>query len=179
MTVSNLREFEQVEIPVTSKPATAAAYCEDAIKRLDGVVMMGGTSYDSLRLVMLALADLHRARKILVEQVPLPGLEGTIKRKDRGTLEEVVKYCSELPEPISATDAQWFFFKMQGTGWRNGGQPVASWRMTIRAWQNAKHFPSQKVAVNNWASRRPESIPMDHSAVAIQVINKQLDAGKL
>jgi len=62
--------------------------------------------------------------------------------KNRGTLEEVRAYCASLGLPQS--DADWFFNKCEGNGWKNGGEPIQVWRSTISAWKLAGYMPSQR-----------------------------------
>lgn len=95
---------------------------------------------------------------------PNPGCEGegfalsaepktsTRTNKARGTQAEVVALCAELG--LSDDDGEWFFLKAEGCGWKNGGKSIVDWRATVRAWQKAGHFPSQKQA-KNLHQRRP------------------------
>jgi hypothetical protein len=69
------------------------------------------------------------------------------KRSDRAKsdIEGVKSFCSEVGLP--ATDGEWFYYKCEGSGWKNNKVQICDWRMTVRAWQKAGIFPSQKNAV--------------------------------
>lgn len=41
-------------------------------------------------------------------------------------------------------DADWFWNKMEGCGWRNGGKPVVSWEKTLTAWKLAGYLASMR-----------------------------------
>lgn len=62
--------------------------------------------------------------------------------KARGSVAECVAYAREKELPDS--DGQWFFDKAEGSGWRNGGEPIKDWKATMRSWKGAGIFPSQK-----------------------------------
>ena len=63
-------------------------------------------------------------------------------KKTRACIEEVESFCKELGLPKS--DAEWFFYKCEGSGWNNGGKPIKDWKATIRSWKYAGYLPSQK-----------------------------------
>lgn len=71
---------------------------------------------------------------------PLPGM-GEISKK-KGSIEEVKDFCRSIEVP--EMDADYFFNKWEGSGWRNGGQPIRDWKSTIRSWKAAGYLPSQK-----------------------------------
>lgn len=73
-----------------------------------------------------------------IDQLPLH------PAKSRGTREEVIAFCAEVGLP--QTDADYFFDKCEGSGWKNGGNPIKDWRATIRSWKAAGYMPSQKAA---------------------------------
>lgn len=64
--------------------------------------------------------------------------------------------CREVRLP--KTDAEWFFYKCEGCGWKNDGKPILDWRMTVRAWEKIKIFPSQKVFVNGRQQPPPKTV---------------------
>lgn len=66
------------------------------------------------------------------------------KYKAKGTLQEVIEYCTSRNLPES--DGQWFFDKAEGCGWKNGGKAIVDWQATVRAWSASKYFPSQKTS---------------------------------
>jgi hypothetical protein len=47
-------------------------------------------------------------------------------------------------EGIRDSDAEWFYFKCEGNGWTNGGEPIRDWKATITSWKRAGYLPSQK-----------------------------------
>jgi hypothetical protein len=47
-------------------------------------------------------------------------------------------------EGIQDSDAQWFYFKGEGSGWTNGGEPIRDWKATLTSWKRAGYLPSQK-----------------------------------
>jgi len=65
-----------------------------------------------------------------------------VRNKGRATLAEVQAFCQEIELP--ASDAEWFFYKCEGNGWKNGGKPILDWQATIRAWKAGGYLPSQK-----------------------------------
>jgi hypothetical protein len=53
-------------------------------------------------------------------------------------------------EGIGERDADWFFDKMEGNGWTNGGEPVRDWKATVRSWWGTKRiFPSHQQQQRN------------------------------
>jgi uncharacterized protein YdaU (DUF1376 family) len=46
---------------------------------------------------------------------------------------------------LNGIDAEWFWNKMEGNGWTNAGEPVRSWKSTIRQWViKDEIFPTRK-----------------------------------
>lgn len=80
-------------------------------------------------------------------------------RKDRGTFDEVLDYCTELD--LAEKDGEWFFDKCEGCGWKNGGAPIKDWKATVRQWKIQGYFPSQKSngARQSFASGNGKGIP--------------------
>src|SRR5690606_36444578 len=64
------------------------------------------------------------------------------ERKDRADLETILLFFQDLHLPKG--DAEWFFHKCEGNGWRNGNSPIKDWRSTVRAWKAGGFMPSQK-----------------------------------
>jgi hypothetical protein len=85
------------------------------------------------------LEPLIEAQQILCQEM---GLGVPCGSKTRGTLRECQLYArsQELPE----SDGEWFFYKCEGSGWKNNGKAIADWRSTMVAWKLANVFPSQK-----------------------------------
>jgi hypothetical protein len=74
------------------------------------------------------------------EQVP------EYESEDEGVL-KVKEFCSTIG--IIEADAEWFFWKCHGNGWKNGGEPIKDWKATLRSWQKAGYLPSQKQNSNH------------------------------
>lgn len=117
-----------------------AAYDGRRIERLDphrdwGWKILNWEKYESVRSKAenALRVSRHREKKER-EQTPT----GFVKP----TLEEVKLYCSN--HSIVSSDAEWFFYKCEGCGWKNGGKPIVSWQMTLRSWKTAGYLPSQK-----------------------------------
>jgi hypothetical protein len=72
----------------------------------------------------------------------LPGMPEQTKKLARGTREEVLAYC--LQHGLTVNDAEWFFDKNEGCGWKIAGKPISNWQSVIRAWRWQYIFPSQK-----------------------------------
>lgn len=70
------------------------------------------------------------------------GEEEAPTSKVKGTEEECVAYCVEVG--LTEEDGRWFYDKMVGTGWKNGGASVKDWKATIRAWKRAGYIASQR-----------------------------------
>lgn len=47
---------------------------------------------------------------------------------------------------LTKEDAIHFLDKMEASGWKNDGKPVASWKAVIRVWKRLGIFPSQKLS---------------------------------
>ncbi len=67
-------------------------------------------------------------------------------------------------EGIGEKDADWFFFKCEGNGWMNSGQPIRDWKAVVRTWWRAGYFPSQKQGRNG---ARPDFKPIDKSKIEV------------
>jgi uncharacterized protein YdaU (DUF1376 family) len=93
------------------------------------------------RLVELPLSDYLQDSTHI--PFPLPS-SSSINNKRTPSLEEVKLHCekSGLPE----SDAVWFWNKCEGSGWKNGGEPIKSWTHTIAAWKLAGYMPSTKTS---------------------------------
>lgn len=65
-----------------------------------------------------------------------------IESKERGTVEEITKFCVENGLP--ASDGTSCFHKWEGNGWKNGQARILCWRSTIRSWKASGYMPSQK-----------------------------------
>lgn len=64
-------------------------------------------------------------------------------------------------QELPVSDADWFFHKCEGNGWRNGGKPILDWRATVRSWKAGGYLPSQKNSSNgngNGSPRKPVEV---------------------
>ncbi len=89
-----------------------------------------------------------------------------VKRMEKPSLEEICAFCSDSGIPQS--DAEWFFHKMAGCGWTNGGKSVRSWKGTLMSWKLGKYLPSLK-------NPQGGSVNMGGSIVGVNGIQKELD----
>jgi hypothetical protein len=100
---------------------------------------------------------LPRASQALAKGLVSPSDGAEVEPKStkaKGTLEDVLAYFES--QKLSKDDAEWFFYKMEGTGWRVNGKPVRDWQGTARCWNKGKYLPSQKQA----AQSRPTTPPL-------------------
>lgn len=79
---------------------------------------------------------------LLTEELPGIPEKARPKRFCKPTYGEVIEFWGKLHHP--ASDADWFFEKCQGNGWKNNGKAIVDWQATMRAWWLAGVFPSQK-----------------------------------
>ena len=100
---------------------------------------------DDIKLAFDRLRDLSQRVASLEEQAKqVTARAGKARPQEEG---EVWTYMESLPDsarPLEKGDAIWFLDKMEASGWRNNGKPVASWKATIRVWAREGYFPSQK-----------------------------------
>lgn len=75
-------------------------------------------------------------------QAALPGFAELPSAKARGTLKQVQEYC--LERKLTAQDAEWFFNKCEGVGWKISNNAIKDWKAVVRQWQAAGIFPSLK-----------------------------------
>lgn len=65
------------------------------------------------------------------------------KKKTRpASAAEVADYCKALGLP--PTDAEYFWNKWVGNGYKNNKSPMKDWQAVIRSWKAAGHCPSQQ-----------------------------------
>ncbi len=57
-------------------------------------------------------------------------------------------------EGIGETDAEWFYWKGEGNGWTNGGEPIRDWKATLTSWKRAGYLPSQRQRNGNGNGQR-------------------------
>ena len=107
-----------------------------AEKLLTGLYRHGDTA------VLAAIEEVRAVRGAC--QLELPGIPPAEAPKGKGTREEVNKFFAELK--LEARDAEWFFCKCQGNGWKVDGKAIRDWKMTVRSWKIAGIFPSQKAS---------------------------------
>lgn len=61
---------------------------------------------------------------------------------------------------IAEQDADWFFWKGNGNGWTNRGEPILDWKATLFCWFRAGYLPSQKQGANGRTPLMPECLRM-------------------
>jgi uncharacterized protein YdaU (DUF1376 family) len=91
--------------------------------------------------------DIRKKRK---EAGALGGSKAQANREqtpdiDNGTdsgLERVREFARG--EGIAQSDADWFYWKGEGNGWTNKGQPILDWKATLRSWKRGGYLPSQR-----------------------------------
>lgn len=64
------------------------------------------------------------------------------KAKARGTLEELRAYAVEIGQ--TSLDGESMFHHWESNGWKNGSNPVKSWKSGILKWKQNGWLPSQK-----------------------------------
>jgi len=115
------------------------------------------------------------ARIVQLIQPELPGVAEAAPKpaKSRASLEEVSAFLAEETGlKLTPEDAAWFFNKCEGCGWKNNGKPIVDWKATVRAWQLARIFPSQK-----FAPKAPGETRI--SPAEMMVRQKELEAAEL
>ena len=107
------------------------------------------------------------ARALTDKLEELPGMPDKPERyQNTGTLEEIKAFCTE--QKIPESDAQWFYFKMIGNGWKVGGVRLKCWRSVVRCWNKGGFFPSQRPLPNGNGNGR--------AAACVQTLaDKELD----
>jgi hypothetical protein len=92
-----------------------------------------------LRAVRLSQRILKR-----LEVPELPGMAEKPTQFEKPTLDQVQCFCAMVN--VSRADAEWFWHKCEGCGWKNSGKAIVDWKATIRAWKLACYFPNQRAA---------------------------------
>lgn len=158
----NLKHLEKCNTYVASPPSVSASASDSLGSEGKGsgerkpkppaVVEQAQTAFAISDAANVA-ADLARGA------VPLETLA-----KRRPGMEEVKLFCAKAGIPDS--DAEWFFYKCEGNGWTNGGQPIKRWGPTLTSWKTAGYLPSQKHEANNRNNRNnPKSNPRNDGIV--------------
>jgi hypothetical protein len=84
------------------------------------------------------------------------------KPSDKTECDDFLKSTGLYPR-----DSEWFWHKMEGNGWTNGGKKVKDWKATVRSWKAAGYFPSIKSPTDyekDWPQEMPvkaDSSPVD------------------
>ena len=91
----------------------------------------------------------------------------------KASLEQVKLYCAKAG--ISEQDAEWFWNKMEGNGWTNGGKPVKSWEKTLMAWKLAGYLASQRTGANGKPLAPPPATKLGQDA--LKLANAPIDYG--
>jgi hypothetical protein len=144
-----------------------------AIEYADKLLHRVDMTYDALRVVRHLMEMLGRVQVAFAAE--LPGLECVAggRAKSRGTQEKIVAFAvKELG--LKAVDGDWFWNKMLGSGWKNGGIPIADWEAVMRTWQTMKVFPSQKVVVNGKVVVKDQALADKQHLKDLEQANKLL-----
>lgn len=112
----------------------------------------------------------EKERKKESEQTP-SNAKAMLKHKSSGP-EECVAYCVEIGLP--ADDGQWFYDKAEGSGWKNGGQPIKDWKATIRAWKKAGYMASQRTGGKGMAQMRSSFAASEYSKAQLARLRDDL-----
>lgn len=102
---------------------------------------------------MHSLKEQEKEKEEEKEKEPEKDTPTPIANKGHGSLDEIKAFCAS--ENIPASDAEWFFNKCVGNGWKNNGSAIKDWRATLRAWKAAHYLPSQKNG-----ARKSETFPL-------------------
>ena len=77
------------------------------------------------------------------------------------TQQEVEAFIAANPKlGLTRDDAEWFWCKNEGCGWKVNGKAINNWQMVVRAWAGQRIFPSQKPdpSVRGSGGPKPKSI---------------------
>jgi len=88
------------------------------------------------------LVEIHAMLATLDKRLSVLEAGPDLPKRRAKTVEEVALVCAKVG--LTDQDAQWFWAKMEGSGWRNNGKPVRNWTMVVTSWKLAHIFPSQK-----------------------------------
>ncbi len=86
----------------------------------------------------------RQVEQLRLEMARLRAVPEPKTAKQKATLSEVTAFCESIGLP--ATDAEWFYEKNEGNGWKNGGKAIRDWKATLRSWKIAKYLPSLKLS---------------------------------
>ncbi len=126
----------------TSNPLCLRGALQSALSHVDKLIRMGNLPMPAFMEVRSLMADIEHASRLVGKT--LPGFEDIDikprKKFIKPELEEVKLFCAKA----GVRDAEWFWSKMEGCGWKNGKNPVVDWQRTLVAWKLAGYLPSQK-----------------------------------
>lgn len=129
-------------------PGDLRQLLESLERHFNKMIHRPDVTYELMQELRLCYHELRQAQALV--QQTLPGFESTevkVAKFKVPTQEQVLLYCAKAG--IAERDGIWFWTKMEGSGWKNGGQKVKSWEKTILAWKIAGYLPSQKVVAAN------------------------------
>lgn len=159
-------------------------HLENADRMLNHIMHRQDLPIDLMRELGRLCSEFQQVRAMLQPELPGLAVEAAPKPKARGTQAEVEAYCSALVLDVNGrqvrltkTDGAWFYDKMIGCGWKNGGQPVADWQATVRTWTRAGYFPSQKTQpapIPRAALAQPYETLQDINLRRVKKLNEEL-----
>lgn len=83
--------------------------------------------------------------KLLLKYPPKP----KVKRFVKPTIEEIKAYCQERNNNI---DAEYFYDKYEGQGWKVGKNPMKDWKAVVRTWEKNDFHKQQQPQKKNWSN---------------------------
>lgn len=140
-------DFRQVMNEIVSRISKPVAITNDATAIRDEITEKQPVPLIlPLKQPLIRVEEKDKEKVLTVSDINL-GKNGSADGK-KGTkakpslLTEVVEFCVEIG--LTKDDAEWFWYKCEGCGWKNDGRPIADWQATIRSWKKIKIMPSQK-----------------------------------
>jgi len=101
-------------------------------------------TFDTMKEVMVVASEARKLHELA--QSVLPGMEAVAGGKKifkRPTLEEVHAFAKQTGN-ICSDDAESFWYKMEGQGWKVNGKPIESWMRVLTYWNRVGYLPSQQ-----------------------------------
>jgi len=133
------------------------------MKTLQSIAVAGSLAESNA--LKIELADLFLEMIGFDDPTLLP--KPVAKRMEHPSVEQIREFCAS--KAIPSTDADWFFHKMIGCGWTNGGKPVRSWQNTLIAWKLGNYLPSLKNGCRNGGCAPPNEIRAELSKLHNQI----------
>lgn len=131
--------------PIPWPRSSAASEASSKLKKAIEILHKVRKRWDPVHLdaeFTAALASVIDVCLGLAEELPGMPESDRDTRFKKPTLDEIIAYAKS--RRIQLTDAEWFYDKCVGCGWKNNGKPIVDWQATLRAWYKAGYLPSQK-----------------------------------